>query len=301
MSLVSFVKVRRKEDRPIRQAILYSLDLIQYQFPEHIRNVVIKPNMCYYLDYSTGHTTDPKFVAALVDALRSRVSSNVNISIVESDASAMKCRYAFKMLGYEKMAQHHGVALVNLSEDESERVEVVSGGHSFHFMVPQTILNADLRVNVPKIKYMWKVKLSCALKNIYGCNPYPRKFRYHQNLDETIVALNKVMKFNLCIVDGITVSGIQPRRLGLIMASQDPVAIDVAASKIAGLNPRSVSHIMLANAEGLGNASFIPKGIPLEYFKSRYPRKRAGYKVLSFARDFALTLGLGKRLGMDEA
>ena len=298
MSLVSFVKARGGGYHQVRQAILDSLDLIQYQFPKDIRNVVIKPNMCYYWDYTTGQTTDPKFVAVLIDIIRDQVSPSVNVSVVESDASAMKCRYAFKMLGYEKMAQDHGVALVNLSKDKCERVGVTVGGHSFHFRVPQTIQSADLRVNVPKIKYMSPVKITCALKNVYGCNPYPNKFRYHQKLDEVIVALNKVMKFDLCIIDGNIVSGVKPRRLGLVMASRDPVALDVAAAKIAGLNPKSIKHIMLAHREELGNTSFIPKGIGLDYFKARYPKKGVRSKIMGLAYNLVVTMGLNQRLGL---
>lgn len=290
MDLVSFVEVRKQIQ--VKQAILDSLSLIQYQFPKDIRNVVIKPNMCYYWDYSTGQTTDPKFVAALIDVIRDQVSPDVNVSIVESDASAMKCKHAFKILGYEKMAQHHDVTLVNLSEDKSERVEASAGGQSFHFMMPQTIQNADLRINIPKIKYLAQTKISCALKNIFGCNPYPKKFRYHPKLDETIIALNKAMKFNLCILDGIIVSGSQPRKLGLVMASQDPVALDVAAAKIAGVNPKSVRHIMLASKEGLGNISFIPKGTDPKFFERRYPRKESLDKITSSAYKFVTRVGL---------
>lgn len=298
MSLVSFVKARREGDHPLKQVILHSLNLIQYQFRKDIQNVVIKPNMCYYWDYTTGQTTDPKFVDALVEVIRSQVSPDVHFSIVESDASAMKCRYAFKMLGYEKMAQRCGVNLVNLSKDESERVKVTVAGHSFNFMLPRTVQNADLKVNVPKIKYMPGVKVSCALKNIYGCNPYPNKFRYHHKLDEVIVALNKVMKFDLCVVDGNIVSGVQPYRLGLVMASQDPVALDVAAAEIAGLNPKSIKHIMLANREGLGNASFIPKGMALPYFKARYPKRRPMSKIMGWAYKLVLAMGISHRLGL---
>ena len=296
MSLVSFVKIRNPDQ--IRNSILYSLNLIQYHFAKDIQNVVIKPNMCYYWDYTTGQTTDPKFVAALVDVIRSQVSPDVHFSIVESDASAMRCKYAFKILGYEKIAQKHRIDLINLSEDESVRVEVVAGGQFFRFMLPRTIQNADLRVNVPKIKYMGHTKISCALKNIFGCNPYPNKFKYHQKLDETIVALNKVMKFHLCIVDGNIVSGVHPRRLGLVMASRDPVALDVAAAKIAGLNARSIMHIVLACREGVGNTSFISKGIVPDYFKRRYPRKGAIDRVMTLAYELVSTIGLDARLGL---
>ena len=293
MSLVSLVKMRENTINSMKQAILESLDLIDYFFRKEIKNVVIKPNLCYYWDYTTGQTTDPKFIAALVELIHDQISSNVNISIVESDASAMKCKYAFKMLGYEKMAQHHrNVRLVNLSEDDGEKNEVIVGDERFHFMVPKTIQNADLLINVPKIKYMPHTKISCALKNVFGCNPFPQKFKYHHVLDETIVALNKVMKFDLCILDGIIVSGSLPRKLGLLMASRDLVALDVAAAKITGVNPKSVRHIMLANKEGLGNISFIPKGTNPKFFEKRYPRKGFVDKVMLSAYKLVTQVGL---------
>jgi hypothetical protein len=38
-------------------------------------------------------------------------------------------------------------------------------------------------------------------------------------------ALNKAMKFDLNLIDNNIASGIAPRKLGLIMASTDPVAL----------------------------------------------------------------------------
>lgn len=298
MSLVSFVKVTHKHHDQLKQAIAESLNLIHYHLSSKLENIVIKPNMCYYWDYSTGQTTDPEFIAALIDVLREQISPDINISIVESDASAMKCKHAFKFLRYEKMAEEYHVNLVNLSEVESKLVKVELENQSFKFMVPKIINDADLRINVPKIKYMKSSKITCALKNIYGCNPYPKKFKYHQKLDETIVALNKVMQFDLCIIDGIIVSGIQPRKLGLVMASKDPVAIDAAAAKIAGINPRTIRHLQLAEKEGLGNTDFIQKGMPLNYFKARYPRKSIQKKLMAKAYELVVTMGLGKRLGL---
>ena len=297
VSLVSFVKTERSN---MKKRIEDSLDLIDYKFQKNIKNVVIKPNMCYYWDYSTGQTTDPRFIAALIETLREKISSDIDISIVESDASAMKCKYAFKMLGYKKLAHDYNVKLINLSEDKNDIVEVTARGQHFHLKVPQTIQNADLKINVPKIKYTFeKIKITCALKNIFGCNPYPKKFRYHPKLEEAIVAINKAMKFDLCIIDGIIVSGIQPRKLGLVMASKDPVAIDVAAAKIAGVNPKTIRYIQLAHKEGLGNTTFIPKGETLNYFKVRYPKKSLKNKLMSKAYTLAVKTGLSKRLGIE--
>lgn len=296
MSLVSFVKIR---ENAMEQAILEALDLIGYSFPKEIRNIVIKPNLCYYWDYTTGQTTDPVFVGALINVLRKKISFDRSISIVESDASAMKCKHAFKMLGYEKLAQNFNVKLVNLSEDGCNSTKVTVDRQSFNLMIPKTIQNADLKINVPKIKYTIEpIKITCALKNVFGCNPYQRKFRYHPRLGEVIVALNKAIRFDLCIIDGNIVSGIQPRKLGLLMASKDPVAIDVAAAKIAGVNPRTIRYLKLARKEGLGNDSFVSKGEPLKYFKDRYPKKDATKKLVGKVYSIVTQTALAGKLGL---
>jgi len=293
MSLVSFVKAERSN---VKNAIEDSLNLIDYQFEKNIQEIVIKPNMCYYWDYSTGQTTDPKFVAATIEMLREKISPDLTISIVESDASAMKCKYVFRFLGYEKIANQYNVKLVNLSKVETEPVKVKVGNQNFNLMIPKIIKNADLRINISKIKYLELTKISCALKNIFGCNPYPRKFKYHSRLSETIVASNKVMQFNLCILDGIIVSGSQASKLGLIMASRDPVAMDTAAATIMGVNPKSVEHISLAEKEGIGKTSFTAKGINLNYFKDRYPKKSLTDKTITLGYKLVCALGLEKRL-----
>lgn len=299
MSLVSFVKIQENTADSMRQAILESLRMIDYSFKEEIRSIVIKPNLCYYWDYSTGQTTDPKFVAALIDLVREETSVK-NISIVESDASAMQCEQVFKMLGYRKLSSDYNVNLINLSQDKYDIAKVTAGTQTYHLRVPRTIRNADLRINIPKIKYtMEEIKITCALKNIFGCNPYPKKFRYHPNLGEAIVACNKAMRFDLCLIDGNIVSGIAPRKLGLAMSSEDPVAIDAAAAKIAGINSKAINYIRLAEKEGLGNMSFFPKGIPIEYFRNRYPRKDVKKKIMGKAYVAITGLGLGKRFGLE--
>lgn len=299
MSLVSFVKIRGNTQNSMKQAIARSLDLVNYPFEDRVRNVLIKPNLCYYWDYTTGQTTDPKFVAALIDVIRERISTDVDISIVEADASAMKCKHAFRMLGYEKLSCDQNVRLVNLSEEKGERVEVTVGSERFHVKVPAIILNADLKINVPKIKYTPReTKITCAMKNIFGCNPYPRKFKYHSRLSEVVVAVNKAMKFDLCLIDGNIVSGSQPRKLGLVMASKDPVAIDVAAAEIAGISPNTLKYIELASREGLGNASYSLKGVPIEYFKERYPKRNFREKVMGTAYGFLVLTGLDRRVGL---
>jgi uncharacterized protein (DUF362 family) len=294
VGIVSFVKIERDELDAIKRAILESLSLIRYSFLKETKDVVIKPNLCYYWDHSTGQTTDPKFVGALIDVIREQISPNVNISIAESDASAMKCKHAFQLLGYEQLAKEYKVNLVNLSEDKTKNVQTTVNGHQFDLLIPQTIHDADLRINVPKIKYMSVVKVSSAMKNIFGCNPIPQKFKLHPILNESIIALNKVMKFDLHILDGIVLLGTLPCRLNLVMASEDPVAFDAASSKLAGENPRKIRFISLAQKEGLGDLHYVTRGVRPALFEKSFRKKKTTDKIVASAYAFAMKTGIFK-------
>ena len=298
MSLVSLTKFKGKSKESMKEAISESLNLINYSLGKNISRVVIKANLCYYWDHTTGQTTNPRFVEALVELLREETSVE-EIAVIESDASAMKCKYVYNFLGYEKIFKNCGVKLVNLSKEASNPVLVSCDGVSYRFQVPEIIQKADLRINLPKIKYTMKgIDLTCALKNIYGCNPYPQKYKYHQRLGPVIVALNKAMKFDLCIIDSNIASGIQPRKIGLIMASEDPVAIDVAAARIAGLNPSKIKYLGLANKEGLGSLNYAARGEALDQFQRQYPRKTVKKKLMSQAFAWVNRLKIGKRIGL---
>jgi uncharacterized protein (DUF362 family) len=208
----------------------------------------------------------------LIDVFRENFARDSEIFVVESDASAMKCKYAFQMLEYDKLAEEKNVKLVDLSLEKSRIVNVNVRDSRFKFHIPELLYEADLIVNVPKPKYMKDVKITCALKNMYGCNAYARKHVYHRMLNEAIVGINKIVKTNLVVLDGIIVSGEYTKRLNLVMASEDPVAADAAASRMMGIAPRTVRQIVLASQEGIGRLDFSPIG-DFSYFKKIFPKK----------------------------
>jgi uncharacterized protein (DUF362 family) len=291
---VGFATAHSSASIDTKNAIQQSLDLIHFKFPKEVQNIVIKPNMCYYWDHTTGYTTDPRFIGILIDLLRERISNKISISIVESDASAMKCKHAFPILGYERLATQYNVKLVNLTEDKADHVGVRVKHKDFDLLLPHTIRDADLRINVPKIKYMNPVKITCAMKNVFGCNPSPLKYKFHPYLDEIIVALNKIMKFHLSILDGILLLGAFTRKLNMVMASQDPVAFDSAAAQIAGVNPYKVEYLTLARNEGLGQIRYKSYGVDRRVFERQFPRRKLAERFWSTGYDMAVKSGLVK-------
>ena len=54
----------------LKESVSKALDLIGFQVDKNVKSVVIKPNLAYYWDSSTGYTTDPRVVAAIIDWTR---------------------------------------------------------------------------------------------------------------------------------------------------------------------------------------------------------------------------------------
>ena len=271
--IVSLVRVKDSAD-DIRRSILEAVDLAEFKFPSAVKSVAIKPNLAYYWDAATGYTTDPRVVAAIIDIVRERCGEDVDIKVVEADASAMRTKYAFKVLGYEKLAEEKKVELFNLSKDILEEKTVQIGKNKINFKVPGLLLDSDLFVDVPKLKLMRIVKITCAMKNIFGCIGKPRKIVYHPILNETIVGINKILRPHLTVVDGLVASGRFPVKLNLIMASVDPFSIDWVASQIMGYKPSSVKFLKIAMKEKIGDPEgIVTRGESIKEFAKTFPRE----------------------------
>ena len=250
--------VRTSEQaQEINSSITKSLDLIGFQLSKTVKSVVIKPNLCYYWDASTGYTTDPRIVSGIIDYVREKCGEDVEIKVAEADASAMRTKHVFPVLGYDKLAKEKKVELFNLCDDVLVDKTVHVNGRDISFKVPSVLLKSDLFINVPKLKIMRITKITCAMKNIFGCNGFPKKLVYHKFLNEAIVGINKVLHPHLTIVDGLVGLGRNPIKLNVVMASTDTFSIDWVASQIAGYKPSGVKFLKLAKNEKLGD----PKGI----------------------------------------
>lgn len=269
--LVSLVRCKSPDE--IKNTIYKALDLINYSHDNPVRSVVIKPNLCYYWDASTGYTTDPRVVSGIIDWVRDRFGENTKIKIAEADASAMRTNLAFLILGYEKIAREKGVELKNISDDQGLVEKVTVNKREIEFKVPQFLKEADLFINVPKLKIMRITRITCAMKNIFGCISTPRKVVYHPHLNEAIVGINKVLKPHLTLVDGLVGLGRYPVKLDLIMASRDAFSMDWIASDIMGYNPSTLDFLKIARKEKVGNPDGIRTvGEKPDEFRKKFPK-----------------------------
>jgi uncharacterized protein (DUF362 family) len=248
--------VRADPAGDLKDAVSQVIALADFKRESPVKSVIVKPNLCYYWDASTGYTTDPRVVAGIIDWIRGEFG-HVDIKIAEADASAMRTKYAFTALGYDKLAKDKSVELLDLSNDTLLDESVHLNKHEISFKVPASLRKCDLFINIPKLKIMRDIKITCAMKNVFGCIGFPRKLIYHKFLNEAIVGINKVLHPHLTVVDGLTALGRFPIKLGLIMASADVFSADWVASQIMGYRPSSVRFLKLAAKERVGD----PKGV----------------------------------------
>ena len=255
-------------------AVANAIDRLGFSFKEETKDVVLKPNLCYYWNYSTGETTDPRVVSAVVDYVRSKLGKDINITVAEADASSMKTKYSFGVLGYDKLCQSKNLKFQNLSEGKLVDVKVSVNSKEIVLPVNEILLKADLIINIPKLKTHNFVRATCSLKNMFGAIAKPRKYSYHNMISQAIVGVNKIVRSDLCVVDGIIVRGSSTKRLGAILAGDNPFATDFIAAEAMGFNPRRIPYLNMAEKNGIGKASeieLIEDQIKLKEVRSMFP------------------------------
>jgi len=229
--------------------------------------VVIKPNLCCIKPPETGATTDVKVVEGIVNYLRNEFDIS-DISIVESDGTQVLADIAFRLLGYEKLSKKLNLNLVNLSKAPFFVKKFPQNAFLKEVKFPEVFEKADFFISVPKIKTHIDCMFTCALKNQFGCNPDPRKVKYHKRLDDAIVDLNVAFKPNLVMVDGIVaMEGYRgptdglPVKMDKLIFGTDPVAVDHLVARMIGFDPNDVSHIVEAERRRLGKTDYITVSI----------------------------------------
>jgi uncharacterized protein (DUF362 family) len=273
----------------IKDSISKGIKSVNFDLVSPIKLVAIKPNLCYYWDSATGQTTDTRVVSGIIDFVREKYGEDVDIKVVEADASAMRTKYAFKCLGYEKLSKEKKIELLNLSNDVLIEKVVSVGKHELSFQVPQILLSSDLFINVPKLKYMRETKITCAMKNIFGCIGYARKAKYHPILNEAIVGINKILRPHLTVVDGLVALGRFPVKLGLIMTGVDTFSVDWIASRVMGYKPSSVKFLKIAMKEKIGDPrGLVTCGERVEDFAQSFPKQ--GFMPKKYLWAFQLSL-----------
>lgn len=245
----------------------------------------IKPNLVVAKPHTSGATTSPELVAGVIEYFQSKGFHR--LIILEGSWVGDRTSEAFRICGYQELAQRYDVELVDLQQDICREYD--AGG--FPVKICNKAMEVDYLINIPVLKGHCQTGITCALKNLKGCIPNSEKRRFHTlGLHKPIAYLNKILKQHLIIVDGIMgdldfEEGGNPVQMNRLIAGFDPVLIDSYAAQLLGYNLEEIPYIGLADKIGVGrmerefdqvielNQDHCRNKIP----KSRKVQKLAGY------------------------
>jgi uncharacterized protein (DUF362 family) len=251
-------------DNP-KSMILELLDKIHPEagLPKQAK-IGIKPNLVLAKPSSSGATTSPELVSGIVEYFQSK--GFMNICILEGSWIGDRTSRAFKVCGYEDISRRYGVPLIDLQKDSCTECEV----DGIRLKICSKMREIDYLINVPVLKGHCQTNLTCALKNMKGCIPNSEKRRFHtMGLHKPIACLNKAIKQDLIIVDGIMgdlnfEEGGNPVKMNRILAAADPVLTDSYAANLLGFDISEIPYITLAEDLGVGSTKWSSSNV-IEY------------------------------------
>ena len=226
--------------------------------------VLIKLNLCSFRPPSSGAITHPLFLDALLCFLRKNFD-NLDIIIIESDATASRPNITLKWFGFDKILEKWDAIWYNLSENPVI-TRKINGLHFKEIEVSEIFNDYDYFITLPKLKTHSLTRITASLKNQFGCLPYKNKVIYHRNINDVIADVNLLMKPDLCIVDsilsmsgGVAIYGI-PIQSNLLITGKDPVSVDTVCAKIFGYSSRRIGHIQKSKKLGVGTDKYTLVG-----------------------------------------
>ncbi|MBZ0155627.1 MAG: DUF362 domain-containing protein [Alphaproteobacteria bacterium] len=208
--------------------------------------VLIKPNLLAPAPPDKAIVTHPLIVKAAAEYALER-GARVQVS----DSQAMGT--------FERVLKESGIkeALRGLDVEwrELNTSVAIDIGEPFNRIeIARDVMEADVVINLPKLKTHAQMLLTLGIKNLFGCIVGLKKPEWHfrtgvnrEMFAQLLVRIHKAVNPAVTLLDGILAmegegpgrSGV-PREVGVIMGSSDAVALDVTVCRMLGLDPFSV-------------------------------------------------------------
>ncbi len=244
--------VVQRASNPSKENVTHLLDTLG---PIDIRSdqlIIVKPNICYHRDSCGMIVTDLKFVEGILEWLKERTAK---VIVVESDNRSGSADHRAERIGLTSLLRRLTVTFRNLSREEDLDVKKV-GKVEFH--IPRLVTEADYVVNLPKLKTFAGMTVTLSIKNSFGLVADRNKPSMHRSLDKILLEVNKSVRRQLILVDGLVgmegngpLLG-QPVNMGIFLAGTEPVSVDATSSRIMGFDPSQIGHIRSCSDNGLG-------------------------------------------------
>lgn len=233
-------------------------------FVEPGERIALKPNLLMPSAPERAIVTHPAVVAAA--ALEVKEAGAHAVVVESSGVGVVHARTvierSFRRVGYLQMAERYGFEIC--LDMDYETISAPDAALVKRFEIMSPILRADGVINLAKLKTHAFMIFSGATKNLFGVIPGLNKAGYHARLDDPrrfadmLLDVAYFVAPRLSIVDAIVGmegngpgTGGSPRAIGALVAGDDPVAVDVACCRIAGIDTSTVFVLTAARERHL--------------------------------------------------
>ena len=138
--------------------------------------------------------------------------------------------------------------------------------HGTRLGISSIALDADVIINLPKLKTHQQLVATFAVKNMFGCVTGKQKTFWHfakgksdTDFCEMLIEIFRFLNPALTIIDAVTVMDGpgpirgRPRPLGWLIGGTDPMALETICCKFVNINPDDLPIIKTARKMGFGS------------------------------------------------
>lgn len=243
---VAITKCETYEAEPLNKALREILDSA---FLPTVKGKVIllKPNILSDAKPEKAITTRPEIIRELIKILFEKGAKTIYVG----DSPGIHGNSFFpRSSGIGKVCQEEGAIWAEFAKDPV--MTPIGGLFKLKFPLPKILNEVDIIISVAKMKTHQLMYATGSVKNLFGMVVGLHKSASHMRYPtreafaKMLAGLYGVIKPHFAVMDAIIsmegagpAAGL-PRHTGLLLASNDPTAIDVAQSIIMGYEPFSV-------------------------------------------------------------
>lgn len=262
---VAVVRCETYEQAAVDDAVARALALLggAGRFVRPGERIVLKPNLLVASGPDKAVTTHPAVFSAVARALAAE-----DAVLTWGDSPGFGSTGGVgRRAGIAQAAAALGVAEADFAR--GREVSFPDGALVKRFTIAEGVLAADGLVSLPKLKTHALTRMTGAVKNQFGCVPGMLKGEFHTRMPDVerfctmLVDLNRLLVPRLTVMDAIVAMegngprGGDPRHVGVLLVSDDPVAVDALGCRVMALDPDLVGTVTEGERLGLGRAHDI--------------------------------------------
>jgi len=227
--------------------------------------IAIKANLVTFMKPEEAGTTHPSLLLELIKRLLEKGAEVIVGDSPGGPYNSLNLNHVYNVTGMNELKKY-GVKLNQNFEQVTAKFSEAKVAKEFPYTA--YLKEADAIINFCKLKSHGMMGMSAATKNLFGIIPGTIKpefhFRYpnYEDFANMLIDLNEFLKPRLCIVDAVVgmegngpTSG-TPKKIGAILASQNPYCLDFVCAKMIGLTKENVPTLEEAYRRG-----FIPEKV----------------------------------------